>query len=62
MAVPAPFFVNICSICGNRVNVESRKADQDGHTVHEECSLSREHAKKSEGPLTLRVDCDLYES
>jgi hypothetical protein len=62
MTSPGPFFVLICSICGRRVNVESRKTDKDGHAVHEECCLSRGNGKKSEGQLTRQTGYDVYES
>ena len=57
MTSPAPFYVRICSICGKRVNVESRKTDEEGHPVHEECC----HSKKSEGKLTRQTGYDVYE-
>jgi hypothetical protein len=62
MTSPGSFFVLICSICGRRVNVESRKTDKDGHAVHEECCLSPGPSKKSEGPLTRQTGYDVYES
>jgi hypothetical protein len=62
MASPAPFYVRICSICGKRVNVESRKTDEDGHAVYEECCLSQDHNKKSEGQFTRQTGYDVYES
>jgi hypothetical protein len=58
MTSPAPFYVRICSICGKRINVESRKTDQEGHAVHEECG----HGKKSEGQLVRKTSGDVYES
>ena len=58
----SPFFVLICSICGKRINVESRSTDEDGHAVHEECCFSRGHSKKSEGQLTRQTGYDVYES
>jgi hypothetical protein len=36
MTKPGPFYVLICSICGKRVNAET-KTDEGGHPVHEEC-------------------------
>lgn len=62
MAVPAPFYVQICSICGKRVNAESRKTDEEGRAIHEECSLSQENGKKNEGRSFPRTDFDQYES
>jgi hypothetical protein len=62
MTSPASFFVRICSICGKRVNVESRKTDEEGHPVHEECFLSRGDSKKSKGQLTRQTGYDVYES
>jgi ribosome-binding protein aMBF1 (putative translation factor) len=62
MAVPTPFYVRICSICGKRVNGESHQTDADGHSIHDECSPSGGHVKKSEGQLTPRTDSDQYES
>jgi hypothetical protein len=62
MTSPAPFYVRICSICGKRVNAESRKTDADGHAVHEECFLSRGHSRKSESQLTRQPGYDVYES
>jgi hypothetical protein len=61
MTSSAPFYVRICSICGKRVNVESRKTDEEGRAVHEDCLVSRGDSKKSEGPL-IQTDYDVYES
>ncbi len=59
----APFCVLICSICEKRVNVQTRKTDENGHAVHEECYLSRGHRKKSEGQTRQTgYDVDEYES
>jgi hypothetical protein len=58
MTSPAPFYVRICSICGKRVNIESRKTDEEGHSVHEECC----HSNKSEGQLTRQAGYDVFES
>jgi uncharacterized Zn finger protein (UPF0148 family) len=62
MTSSAPFYVRICSVCGKRINVESRKTDEEGHAVHEECRRSRGDSKKSEGQLTRQTDNDVYES
>ena len=62
MTSPAPFYVRICSICGKRVNAESRKTDEDGHAVHEECCLSRGDKNKSKGQLARQTGYDAYES
>ena len=61
MTSPASFYVRICSICGKRVNIESRKTDEEGHAIHEECCLSR-GSKESEGQLTRQSGYDVYES
>jgi hypothetical protein len=61
MTSSAPFYVRICSICGKRVNVESRKTDEEGRAVHEDCRVSRGDSKKSEGQL-IQTDYDVYES
>jgi hypothetical protein len=61
MRSPASFYVRICSICGKRVNVESRKTDEEGHAIHEECCVSRGN-KKLERQLTRQTGYDVYES
>ncbi len=62
MSSPVPFCVLICSICGKRVNVESRRTDEDGRAIHEECYLSQAHGKYSEGPVNWETQYDVNES
>lgn len=36
----------ICAICGKPVSLESAKADENGHTVHEQCYVLKMKVKQ----------------
>ena len=44
----------ICAICGKPVSLESAKADENGHTVHEQCYVLKmiEQHESTERKLT----------
>ena len=42
---------SVCAICGKPVPLESAKADEEGHTVHEQCYVRKMQGKRQVSEL-----------